>query len=139
MSFTLSELLHYKNEKIVTHFCHSHPEYSMREGLILFEDLLAWMWLNKQRRLRGGKTYLFGPLLILDEMWHSFILHTRDYVDFSMKYFGEYFHHDVEPSGFEHVLDEEELTDFLQDCFQYLNKEWVERRFSIAFTETDQQ
>ncbi|HAT1771417.1 TPA: hypothetical protein I8034_000758 [Legionella pneumophila] len=139
MSFTLSELLHYKNEKIVTHFCHSHPEYSMREGLILFEDLLAWMWLNKQRRLRGEKTYLFGPLLILDEMWHSFILHTRDYVDFSMKYFGEYFHHDVEPSGFEHVLDEEELTDFLQDCFQYLNKEWVERRFSIAFTETDQQ
>ncbi|AMP88838.1 hypothetical protein [Legionella pneumophila] len=139
MSFTLSELLHYKNEKIVTHFCHSHPEYSMREGLILFEDLLAWMWLNKQRNLRGKKTYLFGPLLIIDEMWHSFILHTRDYVDFSMKYFGEYFHHDVEPVGFEHVLDEEELTDFLQDCFQYLNKEWVERRFSKAFAETDQQ
>ncbi|HAU1151783.1 TPA: hypothetical protein JBI12_07515 [Legionella pneumophila] len=139
MSFTLSELLHYKNEKIVTHFCHSHPEYSIQEGLILFEDLLAWMWLNKQRNLRGKKTYLFGPLLILDEMWHSFILHTRDYVAFSMKYFGEYFHHDVEPSGFEHVLDEEELTDFLQDCFQYLNKEWVERRFSMVFSETAQQ
>lgn len=55
MSFTLSELLHYKNEKIVTHFCHSHPEYSIQEGLILFEDLLAWMWLNKQRRLREKK------------------------------------------------------------------------------------
>ncbi|HAT9713780.1 TPA: hypothetical protein JBD82_03085 [Legionella pneumophila subsp. pneumophila] len=137
MSFSLSELLHYKNEKIVTHFCYSHPEYSIQEGLFLFEDLLDWMWLNKQRRLRGKKTYLFGPLLILDEMWHSFILHTRDYIDFSMKYFGEYFHHDVEPVGFEHVLDEEELADYLQDCFQYLNKEWVERRFSMAFAEMD--
>lgn len=70
-------------------------------------------------------------------MWHSFILHTRDYIDFSMKYFGEYFHHDVEPVGFEHVLDEEELADYLQDCFQYLNKGWVERRFSMAFAEMD--
>lgn len=43
MSFSLSELLHYKNEKIVTHFCYSHPEYSIQEGLFLFEDLLAWM------------------------------------------------------------------------------------------------
>lgn len=136
MSSTLSELLNYKNDKIVAHFCSTHPEYSVPEGQMLFEDLLGWMWLNKQRNLLGKKTYLFGPLLIIDEMWHSFILHTRDYIDFSMKYFGEYFHHEVEPLGFEHILDEEELTDYLEDCFKYLNKEWVARRFSAVFTES---
>lgn len=63
MSFSLSELLHYKNEKIVTHFCYSHPEYSIQEGLFLFEDLLAWMWLNKQRRLRGKKNLSFWTII----------------------------------------------------------------------------
>ncbi|KGP64221.1 hypothetical protein EP47_03990 [Legionella norrlandica] len=136
MKYTLSNLLNYKNEKIIAHFCHSHPEYSANEGRVIFEDLLAWMWLNEQRHSLGKKTHLFGPLLIMDEMWHSFILHTRDYFDFSMKYFGDYFHHNVEPLGFEHVLEEGELADYLEDCFKYLSKEWVERRFSAAFAES---
>jgi hypothetical protein len=134
MKLDLPALLHYKNEQVVTHFCHSHPEFSLSEAQLLFEDLLAWMGLSWQRTILGKKTYLFGPLLILDEMWHTFILHTQDYVHFSMTYFGEYFHHHVEPIGFEHVLEEDELTDFLQDCFKYLNIEWVERCFSSAFT-----
>jgi hypothetical protein len=128
----LLQLKCYKNEAVVKHFCHHHPECSLDEGQELLEDLLAWMWLSNQRKKLGKKTYLFGPLIIMDEMWHVFILHTRDYVDFSMHFFDEYVHHDVEPAGFEHVMDEEELTDFLQDCFNYLDHDWVTRRFSNA-------
>ena len=29
----------------------------------------------------------------IDEMWHEFILFTKDYSDFCAKYFGEYMHH----------------------------------------------
>jgi hypothetical protein len=107
----------------------------VQEGLVLFTDLLSWIWLNAQRVKLGKKTYLFGPLLILDEIWHAFILHTRDYVDFSTQYWGCYFHHDIEPLGFEHVLEEEELTDYLQDCFTYLGAEWVSRRFETVLLE----
>lgn len=135
MNSELQHLLQYQNPQVIKQFCYHHPEFSLQEARVLFEDLLAWMWLDVQRKKQGKKTYLFGPLLILDDMWHSFILHTRDYIAFSMKYFGEYFHHDVEPAGFEHVLEEDELTEFLQDCFHYLNKDWVERRFSNALTE----
>ncbi|KTD05617.1 hypothetical protein Lgor_0102 [Fluoribacter gormanii] len=134
---SLSELLAYKNETVVNYFCHHHPDCSEQEGQDLFADLLAWMWLNMQRQKLGKKTYLFGPLLILDELWHTFILHTRDYVDFSIRYFDTYFHHDVEPSGKEHIIEEEELTDYLQDCFTYLGSEWVARRFATALTETN--
>ncbi len=133
MNSELSLQLQYKNTSVVTSFCHDHPEYSLVESQVLFDDLLGWMWLNQQRHKMGKKTYLFGPLLILDEMWHTFILHTRDYVEFSMRYFGEYFHHEVEPVGFEHLVEEDELTDFLDDCFLYLDEAWVERRFSKAF------
>ena len=132
MNSELSLLLAYSNPAVITHFCHYHREFSLPEGQALFRDLLSCMWLNKQRCIEEKPTYLFGPLLILDEMWHTFILHTRDYIDFSMRYFGEYFHHEVEPVGFEHNLNEDELTDYLQDCFKYLGEEWVERRFSVA-------
>lgn len=132
MSSELLKLKHYRNQKVVDYFCYHHPEFTWDDGQLLFEDLLAWLWLNTQRKKEGKNTYLFGPLLILDELWHTFILHTRDYVDFSMQYFGEYIHHEVEPIGFEHVIEEEELTDFLQDCFKYLDQHWVERRFSTA-------
>lgn len=134
MRTTLADLLGYQNERVVFHFCHHHPEFSIQEGRQLFSDLLAWLWLSKQRTSLGKKTYLFGPLLILDELWHTFILHSCDYLSFSMEYFGEYMHHEVEPIGFERVLEEDELTDFLQDCFNYLDSNWVERRFVEAFT-----
>lgn len=96
MNLDLSTILRYKNRTVVDYFCNYHPEFSVQEGLVLFTDLLSWIWLNAQRVKLGKKTYLFGPLLILDEMWHAFILHTRDYVDFSTQYWGCYFHHDIE-------------------------------------------
>lgn len=130
----LAALLRYKNAAVIDYFCHHHSEYSQEQGQVIFEDLLSWMWLNKQREKRSKKTYLFGPLLILDEMWHCFILHSRDYLDFSLQYFGAYFHHEIEPVGFEHVLEEDELSDFLEDCFAYLSEDWVERRFAHALT-----
>lgn len=126
------ELQHYQNPKLITYFCHHHPEYSQDEAEQLFADLLSWMWLNLQRGKLGKKTLLFGPLLVLDELWHAFILHTRDYCEFSSRYFGGYFHHDIEPIGEEHQVTEEELRDYLQDCFTYLDAEWVTRRFSTA-------
>lgn len=133
----LSLLLDYTNTPVITRFCSDHPEISLDEGQLLFQDLLAWMWLKQQRNKENKPTYLFGPLLILDDLWHTFILHTRDYIDFSMNFFGEYLHHEVEPVGFEHVLNEDELADYLQDCFKYLNEEWVKRRFAVALVATE--
>jgi len=128
----LPTLLDYKNPQVVAHFCHKNPQYSLEEGQQLFTDLLQWMWLRQQRAKFQKKTYLFGPLIIIDELWHDFILHTQDYHSFCTQYFGSYFHHEVEPLGFEHHLDQNELNDFLQDCFTYLDADWVERRFSVC-------
>jgi hypothetical protein len=132
MSTDLSVLLGYRNPTVIAYFCHSHPEYTVQEGQTLFADLLGWMWLNKHRATQGKKTHLFGPLLVLDELWHAFILHTQEYMNFSMQYFAAYFHHDIEPIGFEHQMQEDELRDYLQDCFNLLGEEWVMRRFTDA-------
>ncbi|WP_026069620.1 glycine-rich domain-containing protein [Legionella tunisiensis] len=131
----LTELLTYKNEQVVRHFCHQYPDFSHEKSTQLFQDLLAWMWVNAYRQTNNRPTYLFGPLLMMDKMWHNFILHTQDYVNFCEHYFNDYFHHHVEPAGFEHHLTAEELADFLQDCFEYLGENWVLRYFKDAFDE----
>lgn len=125
----------YQNEAVVSYFHAKNATYSKVEVEQLFIDLLAWMWLHQQRLLQGKLTFLFGPLLDLDEIWHIFILHTQDYTNFCTHYFGTYFHHHIEPLGFERQLEPSELEDFLQDCFTYLGQAWVERRFAAALNE----
>lgn len=132
INLELINLLSYKNQRVLDYFGSQYPEVKPQDRELLFDDLKAWMWLNAFRAQHGKKTYLFGPLLILDKMWHSFILHTRDYVEFSHHYFSDYFHHDIEPIATEHLICEDELNDFLEDCFIYLGAEWVKRRFKEA-------
>lgn len=45
----------------------------------------------------GDSEYIFThePLWIIDEMWHTFILYTRDYRDFCQTYFGKIIDHDI--------------------------------------------
>lgn len=129
----LSELRAYRNEPLIQYFCYHHPDYSPPEAQQLLQDLLGWMWLTIYRKEQGRKTFLFGPLLNLDKLWHVFILHTRDYISFSEQYFQTYFHHDVEPVGHEYQLSADELAEFLDDCFDYLGEDWVQRHFAEAF------
>ena len=134
MTALLADILAYENALVLEQFCHTHSQYSRKDVEQLFKDLLGWLWLKNQRAKQHKTSYLFGPLLILDELWHLFILNTRDYVDFSAHYFGEYLHHEPEPPGFEHHLTEDELGDYVNDCFDYLGAAWVERRFAAALS-----
>ncbi len=128
----LSDLLDYKNNRVICYFCHHHPDISTAQAQQLLSDLLAWMWLNAYRKKNHQKSYFFGPILILDSLWHSFILHTTDYCTFCEAFFGQYFHHFIEPIGEEHVLTADELSSFLQDCFEHLGEAWVERYFPLS-------
>ena len=131
----LPELLTYKNEQVVRYCCHHHPDITYQHANELFTDLLAWLWLNAYRQNNGKRTYLFGSLLVLDEVWHAFILHTRDYYNFCQLFFIDYFHHDIEPIGIEHQLLPEEIEDFLKDSFDFLGEAWVMRYFSNLLNE----
>lgn len=131
----LNELLTYQNESVIQYFCALYPKVNPAQAQQLFKDLLAWMWLTSYRKKTQRHTFLFGPLTSLDPIWHVFILHTREYADFCSHYFGEFFHHDIEPVGIEYELSADELTEFLDDCFELLGEAWIDRYFSPAFQE----
>lgn len=129
MTLALTDFLAYENPTVI-HYYSYHRKLSLEDVQQKFKDLLAWFWLSEHRLNQGKKTYLFGPLLQLDDLWHTFILHTRDYVAFGLQFFGTYYHHDVETPGKEYELNEEDLRDLLNDCFENLGEEWVGRCFS---------
>lgn len=97
----LKKILKYKNSEIVARFCVRYG-VSKATANVIFKDMLCFFWLARRAdelRREGAQNVpehvdILEPILIIDEMWHTFVLYTRDYIDFSCRYFGEYFHHD---------------------------------------------
>ena len=91
---TLEEVLAYRNSDIVYRF---QKTYGVSRELSedIFNQVKKWLWLSHQRRLTGQGTSLFidPPLVVIDEMWHNFVLFTKEYFEFCFRYFGYYIHH----------------------------------------------
>jgi hypothetical protein len=85
----LTEVLGYRNERVITSFRKSYSlgAAASRE---LFRDVLRFLWLAAETK-RALPIHSFH--FLLDEMWHAFVLHTRDYAVFCDKYMGRFMHH----------------------------------------------
>ncbi len=126
---TLNIILTYQNNLVIQQFCQEYPDKTVEQAQQIFHDLLAWLWLSEHRNQKQLKSHMIAPLHILDKMWHVFILHTRSYTDFCQQYFQRYLHHEVEHHGSEHLMSAEELTEYLNDAYEYLGEAWLLRNF----------
>jgi hypothetical protein len=91
---TLEEALSYKNDDIVSRFMESY-DVPLAEAEELFEDTKKWLWLVAISKHIEGAPHMeiTTAMLIVDKMWHTFILFTRDYCNYCEKYLGRYIHH----------------------------------------------
>jgi hypothetical protein len=87
----LKVILAYKNQHIIDGLM-SALEISLDTALQLFEDGLIWLWYCNNNGSKGYRD-IDDPILILDEVWHTFILYTPYYTKFCATFFGEYLHH----------------------------------------------
>ena len=113
------------------------------QASMIFKDLLSFFWLSEkhhQDQLRDAKKPELDFVFIMDEemkaidqMWHVFLLYTKDYTDFCEIYFKQYIHHlpDIvpnmpqDPAAFELNLEK-----FLNYTFDNLGEGAVKRWFS---------
>jgi len=101
----LETLLRYRNPKVIATFRREHL-VSESDAEDLFCDLLRWLWLCRahdqdlcERPVSTPQTLsIFTPMKRIDQMWHAFILCTRDYSEFCEKYLGGFIHHEPEIS-----------------------------------------
>ena len=120
---SLQSVMEYQN-KYVLHRFQQMTSLSKSEAETIFEDTKRYLWLNaKMAELRQSGNdvpdiYISKSMVILDEMWHAFVLNTRDYIAFCENYFGKFIHHPPEsPKYFENLkkLGEEKTDEILLD------------------------
>jgi hypothetical protein len=87
---SIDKALEYQNDEVIYRFL-TLWEVSFAEAQDLFLETKKWLWLCAQpEKQRLGIT---APLLIIDEMWHNFILFSHDYAEYCHDCFGHYIHH----------------------------------------------
>ncbi len=97
-------MLKYRNPDVV-HAFRERFDVQPAEAEELFTETCRWLWLCARRRAEPGLTRAVAPLAIdaalrvLDEMWHTFLLFTRDYTRFCDAYLGGYLHHVPTPQA----------------------------------------
>lgn len=104
---SLKEVLAYRNDNIVCKFTANYP-IAKEDAQELFEQLKKWLWvgayikeINDKESKKIPNLKVTSSLWILDEMWHTFILFTKDYKRFCMDYFGFFIHHTPSLNPFE--------------------------------------
>lgn len=110
---------------------------------IIFKDLLRFFWASEKHfgDLQANpqkEEYQFVYIMdeamkSIDQMWHIFLLYTKDYMDFCEQYFGEYIHHlpDIVPTmEQDEVKFEINLNRFLSYNYDLLGEKIICRWFN---------
>lgn len=97
----LEEVLAYNDEDIIYKFMESY-DVTFEGAKDLFNETKKWLWLCAKRKIElenveegEDKFNLFvdDSMIMLDEMWHTFVLFTKKYSAFCKQYFGIFLHH----------------------------------------------
>lgn len=85
----LEDVLAYENDDIPGRML-DEWEIELADARELFDDVKRFMYLSE---VAGIQTVIYGPLMMLDEAWHNFILFTAEYTAYSLAHYGHYVHH----------------------------------------------
>ncbi|MEM9243066.1 MAG: hypothetical protein AAGA27_03275 [Pseudomonadota bacterium] len=96
----LDNILAYSNPEVLSRYRYDYPNNTLTAE-IAFRELMKFLWLSEKLRLEledKKETDQFSSVILnsmkeVDDMWHTFIIHTNDYTEFSHRYFGRYLHH----------------------------------------------
>lgn len=138
----LSKLMSYKNNKIISRYNKDYPDANMQAEEAL-KELMKFIWLcqkhkvEKSRRPNDSSLHfscaIHSEMRDIDNMWHTFLLFTRDYHDFCNYYLeGVFFHHEPIINSDEQVSDkhyEEEFTLYLSYIYDNLGEDTLIKWF----------
>lgn len=141
---TLEELGQYKNPYLIERYNKDHPDNKMPAEQALTE-ILKYFWLCQKQKFDLEQSpnderlqfdcAVHKDMNEIDDMWHTFILFTVDYMNFCDQYFGEFIHHQPNTSD-EAQLDDEayakDLTKYLSYIYDELGEQTVRTWFAAS-------
>jgi hypothetical protein len=136
----LPTLLLYKNTYVLNRYAIDHPNNQLGSEEA-FEELLKFIWLSQKHTSDKAQhpeekelNFICGihaEMKEIDDMWHTFLLFTKDYMCFCQQYFGKYFHHlptteDIRPKQDDFALD---FTRYLSYVYDNLGEKTLVKWF----------
>jgi hypothetical protein len=103
---SLEEALAYRHPGVVRRYA-KEQHASPQEAEEVFRETLKWLYLCARGIRADVGCAMTVEIGQLDEMWHTFLLFTRDYADFCERYFGFFLHHIPVEEGQEAVTADE--------------------------------
>lgn len=128
---SLDEALVYKNDQILYKF-QEQWDVTLEEAADLFEEVKKWLWLQVVARQQEGSPPLTitPSLRMLDEMLHTFILFTPEYVTYCDQLYGLYVHH----SPMTKTVKDAQAAKYREDPERFVAAEAKLLRDMYAFT-----
>jgi hypothetical protein len=140
----LNKLMGYCNSKVISRYCHDYPNAKIKDEEAL-RELMKFIWLCLKHKLdimRHPKSKFLNFSCVIhpemediDNMWHTFLLFTKDYqtfCDFHLD--GNFFHHEPIVQSHGDMIDDkqyqEELTMYLNYIYDNLGKDTLIKWFN---------
>ena len=133
----LADLLSYRHEGVINRFARVHG-VSRGRSEVLFVETLKWLWLARRAReaAPSGLVLSIHPeILGIDEMWHVFLLFTRDYAALCDAHLGGFVHHDPAPEGPREAVDAAVFAAELGALYGFVHDELGEATLRAWFEE----
>lgn len=102
MKTQLNDLLLYKNNSVINRYKIDYKNNVLSPEEV-FSELLKYLWLTQKHKLDKEQSpsnidfeficAVHKEMVEIDDMWHTFILFTKDYMSFCENFFGNYIHH----------------------------------------------
>lgn len=141
MTLELTHLMQFKNDKMIARYHKDYPQSKMHPEES-WGELMKFIWLCRKhqadkQRLPEDKELQFNCVIHaemndIDNMWHTFLLFTRDYQQFCHDCLdGIFFHHEPLDEGgpIDHDLYAEELTRYLSYIYDNLGQDTLLKWF----------
>lgn len=123
----LPTLLSYQNLDVFERYAMDYPNNQL-DPSEAFQELMRFFWLsmkheNEKKHFPNDDNLSFicgihSEMKEIDDMWHTFLLFTKEYASFCKNYLGRYFHHAPTTNAQKSALTE---NDFEVDFYRFLS------------------
>ncbi|HAT1994831.1 TPA: hypothetical protein ACT9MM_001425 [Legionella pneumophila] len=140
----LKHLLSYRNKNVLERYTMDYPNNCLTSEEA-FQELMKFFWLSlkhKAEKLCAPTNTeldficgIHSEMKEIDDMWHTFLLFTKDYAAFCKNYLDIFFHHS--PTTNEQKLEvnkqdfANDFSKFLSFTYDYLGEETVQKWFGV--------
>lgn len=142
MNLQLDYLLTYSNERVLKRYAKDYP-FSRLASDVAMKEFIKYVWLvlkhqsDCQEHLDDTQykfdCMIYEEMKAIDDLWHTFLLFTKDYQVFCNEYLnGYFFHHQPSEEG-ARVVDKKVYLNHLEKYLNYIQLQLGEETLRLWF------